>query len=440
MVILNLSRYQRKPRKTIPTSLPNLVATPYMMENLVKQIYGHKAHHIQRIAVAQDTEGGLKGNLSDSGRLRVRVTLAGDDVEGDASGPRVEEYHWFVKIMPQQSSETAAAAAGVNSNGFNIFDNEIEFYGRIVPEMREFVVSEGLADEFAELFDTPEMLYAKADDESAIIVLADVIAEGYAHERDANGDKFLSVEQAVAAVRSLAKLHAVSVGMQTKRDVNLAAAYPLLAASGLLWTNAEMTSRLAVMKESYCELLAQSQELDSPRLLARFKSMFDSEARLAELCQARCDPAGDDSGSGGDGGGGGERPLSLQHGDFHFNNLLFKRGADGKLSVKIVDWQLTYAGKSTGDLSYLLLSSLSSENREQYEKTIKDEYFSEYLETLHKLENRISGQQKLDNEYNDSLPLSFFLSCGNIMAGDDQDRCVQFSYDMCKEAVMKEII
>ena len=78
---------------------------------------------------------------------------------------------------------------------------------------------------------------------------------------------------------------------------------------------------------------------------------------------------------------------------------MFKQ-VDGHLRVKMVDWQLTYTGRSTGNLTYLLLSPLSSENRELYE-----------------------AQQKLDSEYHDSLPLSF-LSCGNIMAVDDQDLCV----------------
>jgi aminoglycoside/choline kinase family phosphotransferase len=412
-----LSRYQRKPRKTIPTSLPNLVSTPYMMENLVKEIYGIKPSQIKTISVLQINEGGLKGNLSDSGRLRVRLTTTEDNA--------VQEFYWFVKIQPHGGGP----ASNDNDNGFNIFNNEIEFYKKIVPEMQAFVTAEGLADQFTDLFDTPEMLYSNSDDESAIIVLKDIIADGYCHQRDNNGDKFLSVEQAVVAVRSLAKLHAVSVAMQNKRQMDLVTEYPLLGESGLLWTNAEMTNRLAIMKESYCQLLKQSQELDSPTLLNRFMKMFDSEERLIALCQKRCEY-----------GNGGSEPRSLQHGDFHFNNLMFKTGDDGQMQVKIVDWQLTYAGRSTGDLSYLLLSSLSCENREQYENHIKDEYFSEYLQTLNKLENNSLAKQKLDNEYNDSLPLSFFLSCGNIMSQDDQDRCVQFSYDMCKEAAMKEII
>jgi len=45
----------------------------------------------------------------------------------------------------------------------------------------------------------------------------------------------------------------------------------------------------------------------------------------------------------------------------------------------------------------------------------------------------------LDIEYTDSLPLSFLLSCGNIMSGGFDDR-VKVSYDMCKEAAHKKII
>merc|ERR1712200_122282 len=110
------------------------------------------------------------------------------------------------------------------------------------------------------------------------------------------------------------------------------------------------------------------------------------------------------------------KTLSLQHGDFHFNNLMFKREEDGSLKIKIVDWQLTYCGKASGDLSY-----------------------------LKKLSNTGLSAVVLDMDYTDSLPLSFFLSCGNIMAHDQQEpanqgRSVKFSYEMCKEAVMKEII
>jgi len=125
-------------------------------------------------------------------------------------------------------------------------------------------------------------------------------------------------------------------------------------------------------------------------------------------------------------------------------NLMYKRDQNGRYKVMIVDWQPTYAGKTTGDLSYLLMSSLSHENRQLHEESIKKEYYAVYRATLDKLaamrhSKAILDSRNLDAEYVDSLPLSFVLSCGNIMQADAQDQ-VQYSYNMCKEAYQKEII
>jgi len=166
-----------------------------------------------------------------------------------------------------------------------------------VPEMREFLAAEGFHtgrdDAFS--FDVPEMLYAREEEDvdgggdvgAAIIVLNDVIAEGYRHERDEHGAKFLSPALARAALESIALIHAVSVSMQVKRKVDLAERHPTLVESGLVWTQADMAVRLGHMKDTYCELLRQSQELDSPTLLSRFRKTFDSQERLREMCAER---------------------------------------------------------------------------------------------------------------------------------------------------------
>jgi len=413
VVCLGLSKYQRRARKMIPSSLQNLTATPYMMEHLVCAIYGMADNEIQGISVTrEDAESGIKGNLSDSGRLRVRITLT--------SGQCLTK-NWFVKIMLPN---------GHDNGEFNIFLNEIEFYRSVLPEMKEFVKAEGLDNEFND-FDVPDILYSKAEgQDGAIIVLEDIVSDGYIHERDNNGDKFLDMEKASAAVTSIAKIHAVSVAMQLQKSVDLGAAHPSLKESGLMWAQADMSARLAVMKEHYCEMLEKSSELDSPTLLKRFRKKFDSQERLVELCQNRCKTSES------------QEVQTLQHGDFHFNNLLFKNTQQG-LKVKICDWQLTYTGKQTGDLSYLLMSSLSHEGREDFEEKIKEEYYNAYKSTIQRF--AVSKQEPvektpLEAEYKETLPFSFFLSCGNIMANESQDRSVRFSYDMCKEAVSKSII
>jgi len=435
MVFLRLSDRPRRRRRLVPASIEELLANEHMVEHLLKEIYGYDPDSIESMSVRKETSGGMQGNLSDSGRVVIKLQFV-DKSTGNFS--------WFVKIKPRGSSNSSSNINNNNINfknnnseqdqqhEFDIFRNEIEFYQKILPDMTNFLVNEGFAQETADLFDVPDMLYAGEEEDGAIIILQDILSDGYKHIKDINDEKYLSLELAMAAVKSIAKIHAVSVAIQEKNKVDLATEYPILAESGLVWTQAEMATRLAVMKDSYCQLLQQSAESDSPTLLKRFRNTFDSEERLIELCERRIKAST-------------SKTLSLQHGDFHFNNLMFKREEDGSLKIKIVDWQLTYCGKTSGDLSYLLMSSLSHETRESYEDEIKSEYFATYLSYLKKLSNTGLSAVVLDMDYTDSLPLSFFLSCGNIMAHDQQEpanqgRSVKFSYEMCKEAVMKEII
>jgi len=419
MVFLSLTSARPRKRRLVPSSIEQLLANEYMLEHLLKEIYGYHPDEILSLSIHKDTKGGMQGHLSDSGRLVVKLNLV---------DKTTKNISWFVKIKPR--SEDNNNNNKEENHEFDIFRNEIEFYQKILPDMKNFLVNEGFGDQMIE-FDVPDILFAAEEDGGAIIVLQDIIADGYRHIKDSNGEKYLSEELAMVAVRSIAKIHAVSVAIQEKNKVDLATEYPTLVESGLLWTQAEMATRLAVMKDCYVELLKQSHEIDSPTLLKRFRNTFDSEERLIELCQRRVKAT--------------NKTLSLQHGDFHFNNLMFKIQENGNIKIKIVDWQLTYCGKTAGDLSYLLMSSLSHEKREQYEDEIKSEYFTTYLSTLKTLSNTGLSKVLLDLEYTDSLPLSFFLSCGNIMAAEqqesaNQDRCVKFSYEMCKEAVQKEII
>jgi len=411
MVFLSLARVSRT-KRMIPNSLEHLLANEYMLENLIKEIHGFCPGQINRMKVRKETQGTMQGHLSDSGRVVVKLEM----VDGST-----HQVSWFVKIKPQYDN--------TSDQDFDVFRNEIDFYQKILPEMKNLLVTEGFGDEHID-FDIPSILYAKEEAGAAIIVLEDIYADGYRHIKDCNGEKYLDVEQAMVAVRSIARIHAASVAIQEKNNVDLAVEYPSLAESELLWTQAEMAARLTVMKDNYCNLLKKSTETDSPKLLRRFQETFDSAERLVELCERRIKP-NNNHGS-----------LSLQHGDFHFNNLMFKVVC-GRMKVKMVDWQLTYCGKATGDLSYLLLSSLSPRTRELHEDQIKAEYFASYLGILETLSQTGLCKALLDLEYTDSLQLSFFLSCGNIMAVDNQnnqDRCVKFSYDMCKEAVQKEII
>eukprot|EP00092_Neocalanus_flemingeri_P031044 GFUD01033724.1.p1 GENE.GFUD01033724.1~~GFUD01033724.1.p1 ORF type:complete len:436 (+),score=115.25 GFUD01033724.1:412-1719(+) len=417
---IGLSAYKRAARKIIPSSIAQMVESEKIICDLLKDIYGHEYRSIEKLDVYREACSDIKGNLSDSGRLRVMVRLVGG---GDYI------YHWFVKIMPlhHQNEELVAK--------FDVFRNEIEFYSEIAPALKTFLNESNKLNDEVQL-DIPDMLFAQEDEKRAIIVLQDLVQEGFKQERDKNGNRYLSKEMATTAVESLAKVHATSYALKMKKKIFLEKNHPSLKESGLLWTHSDMTSRLTMMKEIFCDFLKQSNQIDTPSLVEQFKNTFDSEQLLKQLCQERCSPLD-------------ESILCLQQGDFHFNNLFFKE-EDGKLKVKIVDWQLAYCGRSAGDISYLLTSSLDPQVRREEEGTIKQKYFESFSKTLASLDSdstkkdaSVKIKTALGKDYEKSLPLGFFFSCGNVMQeekSNNQEQKISFAYELCKEAAGRNLI
>eukprot|EP00092_Neocalanus_flemingeri_P071715 GFUD01088173.1.p1 GENE.GFUD01088173.1~~GFUD01088173.1.p1 ORF type:complete len:438 (+),score=117.14 GFUD01088173.1:328-1641(+) len=422
---MDLSAYRKKQQRKIPSSIAQLLNDDNIICGLLKEIYSHDHHDVEKVEVTLLTPcSDIKGNLSDSGRLKIFVKTYG--------GAQYS-YNWFVKVQPLDHQNTELVSK------FNVFKNEIEFYSKIAPSLMNFIKEANISNEDIQ-FDIPKMIFAEEDDDRAIIILEDLVSEGYKQERDANGNRYLSKEKAILAVESIAKIHAASYALHVKKNVDLGSNHPTLEKSGLLWTNSEMTSRLFAVKDVYCEFLKQSKNPDSPLLLERFRKTFDSEELLRQLCFDRC--SSDEEGI-----------LCLQQGDFHFNNLLFKE-EDGKLKVKIVDWQLTYNGRSGGDISYLLMSSVDPDEFEHEEENIKERYFHSFNDTFsalnsqdkttgNKEENNNTVDEILEMEYDRSLQLGFFFSCGNVMHKEnyeDEERKVSFTYQLCKEAADKNLI
>jgi len=409
-----LSSYGRRKGPQIPTSIGMIAKSEMLVLNLLKKIYQLESEDIKGLDVTYPRGGDIQGNLSDSGRVRISVVME-DGTE--------EIFHWFVKVMPHSHPNNELVSK------FNVFKNEIEFYSKIAPMLKLFL-KEKISDDKME-FDIPNMLYAEQEEDKAIIILEDLAAGGYAQDKDVNGNKFLTKEKAILAVKSIAKIHAASFALQLKEKVDLKKDHPILEESGLLWTHKEMTSRLFAMKDMYCKILEKSNKPDSPILLEKFRKAFNSEELLIELCKKRMYEEE-------------ESVNCLQQGDFHFNNLLFK-DSNGKLEVKIVDWQLTYSGRAGGDISYLLMSSLDPAIREREEENIKQEYYDAFITNVQSLRSptdiAITDQETLLKEdYQKSLPLGFFFSCGNIMAEERPSRRESFTYELCKEAAKKQLI
>ena len=197
---LDLGSYQRrKAPSNIPRSIEDLICNDNIICRLLNVIYSHDHNDIKRIEVKPLSPcSDIKGNLSYSGRLAIIVKTQ--------DGNR-HEYKWFVKIQQEDHLNSDLVTQ------FNLFENEIEFYQKIVPELEEFVAesNEGSA---AITIDIPKLIYSEVEKNRAIIILEDLVGAGYKQTKDVNGENYLSLEAAIIAVESVAKIHAASYAIQ----------------------------------------------------------------------------------------------------------------------------------------------------------------------------------------------------------------------------------
>jgi len=441
---LDIQGYRPQPKKQMIPRNMNHLKSEMIMKNLLNEIYNIDYCDVKSMSVKEKLvqPGDVTGNLSESGRVVIDVVMN--------AGQKIT-YNWFVKIMPKQHKNSELM------NKFNIFENEIGFYQDIAPDLLKFLNENGVDDVE---FDIPKLLFADNKDEGAVIILEDVSEQGYCQERDAHGGRYLSLEKARLAIDAITRIHAASKLYNVHKDTKLEEKHATLC-HNKMWEDTDFIDRLSAMKDSYCEVLKKSSEHDSPRLMRRFQKTFDSGPRLKSICAERYNPK--QTGA-----------VYLQHGDFHYNNLLFKEEEGRKMKVMVVDWQLAYNGRSTGDVSYLLLSSISPDMRHKHGKELKEAYFTSfnnYLKTYEssvishmneKKNNATSDPDKsdvevdvedLENDFQDSAPLSLFLSCGNVLSSeadrnatpdisDDEweQATVSFAYNLVKEAAEMEII
>ena len=202
---LDLASYQRrKAPSNIPRSIEDLICNDNIICRLLNVIYSHDHNDIQSIEVKPLSPcSDIRGNLSYSGRLAIIVKTQGGDKL---------EYNWFVKIQQEDHLNSDLVTQ------FNLFENEIEFYKKIVPELEEFLAesNEGSAINI----DIPKLIYSEVEKNRALIILEDLVGAGFKQTKDVNGERYLSLEAAIIAVESVAKIHAASYALQVSVVTN----------------------------------------------------------------------------------------------------------------------------------------------------------------------------------------------------------------------------
>ena len=171
---LNLCGYQQK-KNRIPSSMGDLINNEKILFRLLKIIYNLNYDDIKGVEVKALSPGSdIVGHLSESGRIAIFVTTN----DGDQ-----HHFSWFVKIQPKDHENY-----GLMSD-LNLFRNEIEFYQKIAPELKEFVEEFKAYGTEDITFDIPELIHAEADPDHAIIILEDLVEAGYKQTEDFNENR-----------------------------------------------------------------------------------------------------------------------------------------------------------------------------------------------------------------------------------------------------------
>jgi hypothetical protein len=80
-----------------------------------------------------------------------------------------------------------------------------------------------------------------------------------------------------------------------------------------------------------------------------------------------------------------EAPITVCHGDFRADNLMFDDRADADDAVAVLDWQISYRGAAITDVAYFVCQSLTVDERRAHEADLVRGWYDELAATVHAL-------------------------------------------------------
>jgi hypothetical protein len=77
-----------------------------------------------------------------------------------------------------------------------------------------------------------------------------------------------------------------------------------------------------------------------------------------------------------------DAPLTVCHGDYRLDNLLYDDGAEGPDRLAVLDWQISYRGPAITDVAYFLCQSLAVDVRRDAEASLVRGWYDRVAESL----------------------------------------------------------
>ncbi|KDR23004.1 uncharacterized protein LOC110841346 isoform X2 [Zootermopsis nevadensis] len=283
--------------------------------------------------------------------MLYRVRVKGTDQEGKPWKSSV-----IYKCLPDNPVRRQAFKSDV------LFRNEVAFYTKTLPVLLEFQASRDVSTPFR----AAPRCYRACDTE---LVLEDLCSRGFVMTDRKAG---LDADHCKAAMRELARLHALSLAMKLCRPEEFASSVVASVQEALFvpenedwyrgYYNAVTRNALTMVREAFG---------DGTRYVDKFRDFVDDSeffGRMVLLVKP-------------------QEPLAvLCHGDYWTNNILFRYSEDGEiLEACMVDFQLARYGSPALDIVNLLYCCTSRETRLNHMADLLSDYHAALNKALREL-------------------------------------------------------
>jgi hypothetical protein len=112
-----------------------------------------------------------------------------------------------------------------------------------------------------------------------------------------------------------------------------------------------------------------------------------------------------------------EAPMTMCHGDFRADNLMFDDSVTGHDHVAVLDWQLSYRSAAINDICYLLTQSMTTDDRRAHDRSV----VSIWYDTLSEVRGGAPTGYSLDDAWNGYRRSAGNMTVYSVIAGAQLD-------------------
>ncbi|XP_071441956.1 uncharacterized protein [Hetaerina americana] len=257
-------------------------------------------------------------------------------------------------------------------NIFTLFEKEVEFFNKTIPEIVKFQTERGVRNLLTEY--VPKLLFAKAVGEEQIVITENMCRKGF---RMADRHHGLGLEHSIMALETLGRFHAASLAMKILEPETFWKSSRNAVKEAFFTKERNFIfDRLyrQVAKGKIQSLVAAEVErgAEDAELLLRVSGVADrvieQRGRLCvEVPRRYCEPL-----------------AVINHGDFWINNILYRyekneQGEEFPVTARLVDFQMTRYGSPSLDILTFLYTSTTYQLRKEHEEDLLRAYHKALL-------------------------------------------------------------